>query len=854
MRTFPSLALAALALLANAGPVFAQTPVGTAMAASPIEVWLACRHPSASEAAELTLNKRWETARERSLTPVDDPALHQLLASREVTVQDGVLARFDATVKAGPLSVADRQRFNAIAVAFAIDSVRGDFRADHNLMRLCGKLNIRPEHQPNIYSTWVLAMTGKGAPIPSATEVHDFAEQAQSRRIALERELAVIYAELVTAEGSDPVRFAPGVATVDLAASAGDLQKILSAVLGALASGASKATLFGAGDPGATRSEWDRLAKARAASVRRALATLDPTLDLTRVTIDAHPFPAGATTLPLPAPSPAAVKAQARLIAASIENQQQHDAAASRAIQPGFEATGRGVAVALTDVVLRQAQADLRESAMEELNDLLCRGRQGGLPVPGDLPKPRFTMTCAFATLDDAERYQPNPAMFRAALLADMSSYLDTVIVTHVQRVNAEPGVAAERAAAVLGMLEVAQTVAKGGSLSEALEYAVPLVGAVHPESSFVAQALILARATARVVADARGGAMDSTDVLIAPDTLVLYAARALAVNVGDPLVSDPAFKDLRSLMQHVKMLNLVRQLRVASRASEMLRQGRAEADRLGGVPRLATSYTSAVNALLLVASPCLPPSLQRSVEGIATPVRDLGVALAGKQFRSSLIELQRIAVALADQTPVAANANDGCFGKVPVLAARQPVEMPAVFLRTLTFVADVAEARDQAEVEAAVQGFVARGRGYRSKRLGAPRIRLGITAYAGGLAALGSTGNTGAFMPIGFDLSRINGAGWRAPRAKWLHTRSMTLLLYPVDLGSLAALRIKAPDNDPGDVELQQLFAPGASALLSLGRLPLAAGLNFQRRPTNTSTATRWHAGIILASDVPLF
>ena len=195
--------------------------------------------------------------------------------------------------------------------------------------------------------------------------------------------------------------------------------------------------------------------------------------------------------------------------------------------------------------------------------------------------------------------------------------------------------------------------------------------------------------------------------------------------------------------------------------------------------------------------------------------------------------------------------------------------KMPSWVGATLTFVVELASAKDSDSVQRIIEGAAAPVGSYQGKR-GDHGFTLTLTALPGmqgggeilfdtGLPDAGLSGRVGLFAPIGLD------ASWGVGK-----TCSVGLFFSALDLGALVDFR--TGDSKSGSTEVgplpqvgfAQVVSPGAYLAFGLGDTPLVAGIGGSlapglRKAVNNTTAdetdvTAFRFGAYLAVDVSLF
>jgi hypothetical protein len=196
---------------------------------------------------------------------------------------------------------------------------------------------------------------------------------------------------------------------------------------------------------------------------------------------------------------------------------------------------------------------------------------------------------------------------------------------------------------------------------------------------------------------------------------------------------------------------------------------------------------------------------------------------------------------------------------------------LPKNAARTLSFAADIAEAKDAKGVDEALNHFVGHTT-YLRKRSPDAGWYLYVNGYAGATygsedacSGAKSCGNTakfaGAYFPVGVELGH-------PMNVRYVRSviRSVGLFAQAIDLGVLATWRLENETSDVASapkVGVEQVFSPGLHLMLGLRGLPLTVGfgrsISPRLREINTATGTeernavrRW--ALSASVDIPLY
>lgn len=312
-------------------------------------------------------------------------------------------------------------------------------------------------------------------------------------------------------------------------------------------------------------------------------------------------------------------------------------------------------------------------------------------------------------------------------------------------------------------------------------------------------------------------------------DSIANYLIKAAAVNAGYNARAETVQRIARLVNAYEVTLSAWEAVTVELRAA------RADSLAGGSRARLAALIGSATPMILEV----LPPAgaaRAASLRLIVALVRDGTTSMATGQYADALSSLLQAA---------------------DLAGIRQALPFSA-----LAFAADIAQAGSPQEVTQAFTRYADAKRGVARKRAvnawyGAINGYMGV---AGGRERVAGeyAGLTSLYGPVGFEFGRSTQAAGRGAGA----IRSVGLLLYPIDLGSLAAIRMGGADtvSQTPPPTFAAVWAPGALLRFGFGEGRFVAGLGAEYLPVarRLKGDGDWLSGIrqivTLAVDVPLF
>ena len=781
---------------------------------------------------------------------------------------------------------------------FSGDSIRYDRRLNYLCYRMSAPARMADWSDTTLVRPWLAAAADRSL-VPTVQEVRRYGDEAGAqlrrwRRLRPERQ----FGDIVLA--ANAIRFAEGSAEIDPGDSA--LVRQLAATIRRRLEANPNDVVF---LHGRTSLSGGALANAdaalrRANTLLRAVLDADPAIDATRLRPVATPRDeaidptAAATRLDAGREELASDTAQA-LLDRSADVTVQSDALlslppqaplldADLAVSAGGGGSGRAsLAVAISEVVIDRAEAQVHAFVVEEATGRLCSGQYLEL----------MQNTCAAFGPGAQPLFRAGLGSIRGALRSDLQRAVPLLTrnqLTEIhQRLDAPSARVSEGVAMAVYLLGYLEKVAAGRDPLQAMGDLRTLLSTVSSlgETEISRAALLigpLVAAYGRALEDfrrIRGADLSPADLAAVAGDAMAYSLRAQLVNTQ---LQDPKkHPDVRKLFDSVgPIVELARSLEdTRRRLGPVLESGQA-GDRLRALTEL---YTPAVNLVIATLPPrTMDPAVTAQFRLVGAASRDLIAALAAGQYRSAMLHALQVARGISPDAVGRSGVEDyarECGGEG---RSREGELVPATLgclhrfaperMRVLAFAAEFVSAGDQAAAQDAVSRFVNQSRDYRSKRVGDRRGFVTVNAYLGASvahedpeAAGQSTPagvehrNYGLYLPIGIETGyRFGGSG----KDLWPRPRSVSLFFQVIDLGSLAALRLGGADDDVDrpEPELSQFFSPGLFAVTSLGRWPVSVGGGWSWVPraqevgagddVRTVGATR--ASVFLAVDVPLF
>ena len=210
-----------------------------------------------------------------------------------------------------------------------------------------------------------------------------------------------------------------------------------------------------------------------------------------------------------------------------------------------------------------------------------------------------------------------------------------------------------------------------------------------------------------------------------------------------------------------------------------------------------------------------------------------------------------------------------------------------AEFLKYANLAVGLASAKTAEEMAAVINAAALPVQSYRLKRKSPFSITL--NAYAGGFYGVENLNNKdvknqtagllafAAPVGVGFNWAlgtkykegKFGGAQYKNKRledeSRYLGRHSLSLFVSVIDIGALAAYRLKDDQTPVDEIELQNIFAPGAQLIFGFGRTPLSLGAGIQYGPelrrveaadnalTPVIESRGWRFGVSLMVDIPL-
>ena len=210
-------------------------------------------------------------------------------------------------------------------------------------------------------------------------------------------------------------------------------------------------------------------------------------------------------------------------------------------------------------------------------------------------------------------------------------------------------------------------------------------------------------------------------------------------------------------------------------------------------------------------------------------------------------------------------------------------------FIRYANLGVTFASATTSEELASAINAAVLPVQSYRLKRKSPFSITL--NAYAGGFYGIETLNNDnvknetsdllGFTAPVGVGFNwalgttnrnkkfgraqYINNRFTDSTKYRYLGRHSLSLFISVVDVGALAMYRLSDDQTPVNDIELQNIFAPGAQLIFGIGRTPLSLGVGIQYGPElrkvtavdgslePTVESRGWRYGASLMVDIPL-
>lgn len=793
---------------------------------------------------------------------------------------------------------------------------------DFNLRRLCNDL-VLPSGSRRVVAAALMEWKNAGERgrrrLPSADEIRDRAENASAdlAKWQQERRGSQVGRAVNLIEGSTIV-FPPEMADLAPGDSA-NIRRLAEAIRILLAASNGDTIEIQASTDSTGSAAGNReLANRRAANVLQAVLKADNRIDFRRVRAVGVPLPSGRGRVAYVANSqytPAEKVVDRATVAKHIPGVLLPPAnvasnSGGEIAQASTSTTGTSISMvtALTDVVIQTANEQVQMYLVETVTKDFCR--------PPSTYAAQFQRTCALFWGSPAPSYLPSLSAFRSAVREDFVRSFPAVMAqnldTHGLDLLQAPNSKRNQAAVAYLLLSYMPMVADGEDPLRALG---ELSATTPPEWIKNTPTYSIIRQV-RPVVDAYRQA--SRELAASPTALadhgrdlLLFSLRAGAVNAADPGVTLPDVAASQALTEVFQdTLNLRRVITagagivaVAEEMREARRRGDFDFASLAPVERIRRAgalYTSLANLLLASVEPAFPAERDLAdLRAVAVPTRDLVTALAAGEYRTALLQASSLSLLFVDTParraarPAGSDMSANGEGKETPKqkAAREAAENTARTedraqerrrqarvrlnqqqLRVFSLAVDLAQAPDQRSANEALRRYVGQGRTYRAKRLGDDRGFVTVNAYLGAAGgwerekeADDWTGQAAVYLPVGVELGRRFER--RPTLLPW--TQSLSAFVQVLDLGAVAAFRLRSDEEDTPDPELSQVFSPGVFLVTSVFKTPFSVGAGFSVAPRARLSAEQTSPdgslpprerrdavrfSIIAAADVPLF
>lgn len=487
-------------------------------------------------------------------------------------------------------------------------------------------------------------------------------------------------------------------------------------------------------------------------------------------------------------------------------------------------------AVAVTDVVIERARTDLTVYLVGEAAFAICSDV---------IRKSLFPTTCTL--VGPGSTYQPTAQMLRVAVISDVAGVFKMAFAVP-QSANPTFGHAVAANLVWYGL-----DLVSGRSVGDLVPEALDSI-AVRLESRPAMKDLVRSVAEFTRTYDAARMEIPFATLTEAKYDAVAAALRAVAVTIAHGDFSAPPSFQILS----VQASTVVAGLAAWDEAVKNVREARgSSADvRLRAVSEALGTGIDALITALPIAHVSRTEAAASQIPSWSAPIRELVTAYAAGDYRTAFFQGLR-------------------FFALTGNALRTDH-------RIVAFAAEFASAGDESGMREALRQFISQGGGYQAKRSGdiRPRRRhfTTLNAYvgiAGGrewtVGSGGKPSSQGAAM-LGLGLEH----GWRIgpddtrQREQPLRPRSFSVFLQVIDLGAIAAARIKNDDVDVPPARLTQVLSPGLYGIWSVGRSPLAIGVGAAFAPdarivtdpvtSKERSLSAVRASLFIAGDVPLF
>lgn len=557
------------------------------------------------------------------------------------------------------------------------------------------------------------------------------------------------------------------------------------------------------------------------------------------------------------------------------------------------QATGSNVSMvsALTDVVIETANAQVHLYMAETVVKDVCNGEK-------NLDGFRLRRTCGLLSSPSALSFATNLNALRASVREDFVHDFPRVISTYLVDPTSEKisGTQKNQGAVAYYLLSYLPEVASGGDplrAFEALADSQSVPGWVRESRpgrliSNVRPVLGAYRDARRTFDDLPGS------VEVAARDLLLYHFRAGAVQAAGDTLLLPKYMDCvrREAAQSERgpgengrgrgveegldctgivtaastVVGLVQDVQAKKRRGEFDFASYPPEER---IRRAGVLFTDLATVVLTSISPVFSDEEYSALRMVATPARDVIIATSTGEYRTALVHAGTVVLALGDSSQSAKFR----------LTDRER--------RMISFAVDLLQAEDQESANDAMRRFVGNGGGYRDKRSGEIDTFWKINAYLGAAYAWeqptrqepmdATASNQGEgwlkrlrrrsqatmALPIGLEVGRR----WGADGHRYT-PRSLSVLAQVLDLGAVAAYRIRKESETAADPDLWQVISPGGYLVMGLGESPAALGVGAAFAPQSRlirvdtdpekepspELRNAWRFSVFMAVDVPLF
>lgn len=521
------------------------------------------------------------------------------------------------------------------------------------------------------------------------------------------------------------------------------------------------------------------------------------------------------------------------------------------------------VAVGLTDVMLDRANEQTQMYVLDRAARELCGGT-------ADSPTSYLRQTCGF--FKDAHDLQRMRGLrsLRLAFESDIRGIPERLAFQAIQQriSSAAPDKYIDLGQSALFTLHLVEQIEQGTDPMEVfasfhrdstlhyrgLTHAVQSRGTHTPLSSALRR---YARFAARVdVARDSLGEYWSESAL-PTDTVLTYALRAAVVNLRHGTGVGEAERDALADLASERLPALLDAYReIDAQIAEMVQiANRLRSGDVAGDEARRELYAQFAGRMVDISAAALMPDADRRTEvrKLVVPVRTVVASARSGRYADALHGFTDLLGVLTDTTSTLSFPN-----------AKWTNERAA--FRVFALAVNVSEAESQAEVSAALNGFVGQSRDFFSKRTGESLWRVAVNGYVGaggGLEWVAKPDTTDSkwipgqqiavSLPIGVELSTPCLQGW-----------SCGVFAPLVDLGAIASARFNDPETETfPEGELGRIFTPGLYFVLGIPRMPLSLGVGGTYAPaarlreitgSDEDEVDAVRLGIFLGVDIPLF